>query len=589
MNFLDRRVGLYQGGILTAGYLVIALLLTYPLIFHVTTHLPLGTEPAATVPLFNLWTLLWNTDRLAALYQGYWHAPIFFPTPGTFALSEPQPLTGLLFTPVYRATTNAVFAYNFVFLLNLTLNGISAYCLARTIHTSRVSSFLTGILAQTLPFVTNEWGVLQLTAVYPIFFTLTTLTKWSHHPTRKNALLLAIWGSAVFWTSVYYGLFLVLFVGLYGVLLLTHTIVNVVKVRKKSSFQRQKLGFAFQERIATGLLILGIIALLLFPMIAGQLRYTAGYSRSESTIQSNSAQLIDYARLGSRALGSQVPWLAQDGGSGQRLYPGTGLIILGMLGAIVGVWRGNRWWVLYALLSSVVAFLLSLGLNWMIGEVQPYQWVREYLSGYRQLRSPFRLAIFVQIFLVSLSPFTLDAIGRGFIYRGNLHWVRGRPQGSPLQQGLAIVVVGLAIVEVLAFPARLYAVPPTTFEAEWIAWFRTQPPGAAVVVPFVEGSRASNYQATTIAMIQTLSHHHPLANGYSGFFPDRHDNLKSQMQDFPSSASITTLQAMGVQYIIVHREWEFLPALSQWQNLEEAYRDREVVIFTIMATSPSPP
>lgn len=561
------------------AYCALSLLLTYPLIFQVTTDLPLGTEPAATVPLFNLWTLLWNADRLTTLYQGYWHAPIFFPTPGAFALSEPQPLTGLFFAPLYHATTNAIFAYNFVFLLHLALNGVGAYCLARTTRVSQFASFLTGVLAQALPFVTNEWGVLQLTAVYPIFFTLTAFMKWSRDPTPINALLLTIWFTSVFWTSVYYGLFLVLFIGLYGTLSFTHIIMDIVKTKKKPSFQQQKLGFACLKNFAvSGLLVLGISALLLFPMIAGQLRYTAEYSRSESTIQSNSAQLIDYLRLGSRVGGTHLPWVAQDGGSGQRLYSGTGVLILGITGAIIGIWRGNRRWVQYALLSIGVAFLLSLGFNWTIGEVQPYQWVREYVPGYRQLRSPFRLALFIQIFLLSLSAFALDALVKA-----------RRLQGSPLQWSIATLIVGIAIVEVLAFPARLYPVPPTTFEAVWIAWFRSQPPGAAVYVPFVEGSRASNYEATTIAMIQALSHRHPLANGYSGFFPERHDTLKSQMQDFPSSDAITMLQTMGIRYVIVDREWEFLTSLARWDMLQEQYHDSEVVIYTLLATPTSTP
>ncbi len=567
----------YSFLLMVAMYLLIATFLTYPLVCRLSTHLPLGTEPAATVPLFNLWTLLWNANRLATLYQGYWHAPIFFPTPGTFALSEPQPLTGLLFAPVFRATTGPVFAYNVVFLLHLTLNGISAFCLARTTGASLFTSFLAGVLAQTLPFVTNEWGVLQLTAVYPIFFTLAALLRWKHCPTVRNALALAIWFAAVFWTSVYYGLFLVLFSGLYGGLLFVDMIVAIANTGKKP---------VFREHITTGLFALGIIGLLLSPVMAGQLRYTAGYNRSNGTIRSNSAQPIDYLRLGSRVWGSRLPWLDREGGSGQRLYPGSGLLVLGIAGVIIGFRRDQHRWVFFAVLSIGIAFLLSLGLNWTIGEFQPYQWVREWIPGYRQLRSPFRLGLFVQIFLVSLAAFVLNAL---VLNKFPLHRAAGRLRRPPFYRALALVMVGLAIVEVLALPARLYAVPPTTFDAAWTEWLRTQPPGAAVTVPFAAGSRASDYEATVLGMLQGLSHRHPLANGYSGFFPERHDDLKSQMQTFPSSASITMLQTIGVRYVIIDREWEGLPSLLPWQPLIEQYRDAHVVIFTIETGSIIPP
>ena len=60
-------------------YLALALASTWPLVGSCRSCLPLGTEPAATVPLFNVWTVWWNADRAVAGYQGYWDAPIFHP------------------------------------------------------------------------------------------------------------------------------------------------------------------------------------------------------------------------------------------------------------------------------------------------------------------------------------------------------------------------------------------------------------------------------------------------------------------------------------------------------------------------------
>jgi hypothetical protein len=67
-------------------FIALAVLSTMPLVFQVHTHLAIGAEPSATVPLLNLWTLGWNVDRLGHGYQGYWDAPIYYPTRGTFAL-----------------------------------------------------------------------------------------------------------------------------------------------------------------------------------------------------------------------------------------------------------------------------------------------------------------------------------------------------------------------------------------------------------------------------------------------------------------------------------------------------------------------
>jgi len=90
------------------AYAVGALVATWPLPLHLAPRVPTGTEPTATVPLFNLWSLRWNADRLAHLYAGYWQAPIFHPARGTFASSEPEPLSGLAFAPIHWLTGNQV-------------------------------------------------------------------------------------------------------------------------------------------------------------------------------------------------------------------------------------------------------------------------------------------------------------------------------------------------------------------------------------------------------------------------------------------------------------------------------------------------
>jgi hypothetical protein len=109
--------------VLLPFYVLVAAVLTWPLVAHLTDALSLGTEPTSTVPLFNLWTLEWNRAQIADLYANYWDAPLFHPTSGAFALSEPQPLTGLAYAPVAWLGGNPVLAYNLVSLAILALNG----------------------------------------------------------------------------------------------------------------------------------------------------------------------------------------------------------------------------------------------------------------------------------------------------------------------------------------------------------------------------------------------------------------------------------------------------------------------------------
>ena len=78
--------------------------------------LPQGTEAAATVPLFTTWTVWWNADRALHFWQGYWDAPIFHPTPDTFAFSEPLATT-LVVAPLLWLSGNRILAHNAFLLL----------------------------------------------------------------------------------------------------------------------------------------------------------------------------------------------------------------------------------------------------------------------------------------------------------------------------------------------------------------------------------------------------------------------------------------------------------------------------------------
>ena len=49
-------------------FVLVAVWVTWPVAPHLTTAIPIGCEPASTVPLFNLWTMWWNVDRIDHAY-----------------------------------------------------------------------------------------------------------------------------------------------------------------------------------------------------------------------------------------------------------------------------------------------------------------------------------------------------------------------------------------------------------------------------------------------------------------------------------------------------------------------------------------
>lgn len=531
-----------------AGYWLCAGLLTWPLLRHLATHLPLGTESAATVPLFNLWTLRWNALQLRTGYPDYWDAPIFYPAQGALALSEPQPLTGILFALLDGLTQNQVLAYNLLLLLILAANALAAAAWLRRLGLERGPALLGGLLALSLPFVSNELGVIQLTVLFPLFLSLAALAALVRRADWGSAMALGGWTAATFLTCSYYGLFLTLFLPL-----------GVILWGRRQFLTRQTAG-----RIALSVLF---TAVLLLPVIPAQYRLTRTYHHATATITQNSAQPIDYLRLGSRAWGRDVlPWLQTGGGSGQRLYPGTGLLGLAGLGLWVAWRSGRRRWALFLILGAGVAAVFSLGLNLTIGGWQPYAWLRAVYPGWGQLRSPFRLGLWVQVCLLGLAGF-----GLGFV------WRRRAPWGRLLTFGL----VGLSIAELLAWPTRLSSAP--VYQSAWVDWLARQPAGAVAMVPFPSNGRVVAYLPTVTAMLQGLTHKHPLANGYSGFFPLAYDRLRAVMQTFPDASSLASLRQTGVTYVVVDRDWllTHLPAvaLQLSEPMQLVFGDRAVFVY----------
>ena len=555
--------------------------MTWPLVRHLPTHLPLGTEPAATVPLLNLWTLMWNAQRLAAGYQGYWDAPIFFPARGTFALADPQPATGLLFAPLYFASRNPVLAYNLVLLAFLTLNGYAAAVLAEGLLGGRGTgaAVLSGLLAQGLPFVFRELGVLQLTPLFPVFFGLHSLRGLVRGQGAKAAVGLGVWTAVTFLTSAYYGLFLGVFLVLAGGVQVVragwglgigsgdrdgdrdrdrdrdgewglHPEGRAGRVRVNSERSKSRGGGWVLGNWVIGdwvlgirywVLAAGVAGVLALPVLVPQARLTAKYFRSERTIRRNSAQWVDYVRLDVRSWGhAGMPWLREEGGSGQRLYPGTGLLGLAVLGFAAG-WRGGRrGWAVFCAGGAALAVLISLGLNLHLGEWHPYQLLRSFFPGYAQLRSPFRMAVFVQVFLVGLA-----ALGVGALWG----W-RGRAG-----RGLAILIVVLSLIEVLTPPARLWSADAVLDQPDWARWLATQPEGAVVMLPFNASGKASDFEDTTVGMVLSLFHGKPLVNGYSGFFPYGYRVTREILEGFPSEEGMARLRKLGVVYVVTERGW----------------------------------
>ena len=488
-------------------------------------------------------------------YPHYWDAPIFAPQPGAFAFSESQPVSGLLAAPLWLSLRSPALAYNGVVLLFLTLNGWFTYWLMRQWRASRLAALVTGLLVQGLPFIAQEMGVLQLIALFGILWSLLFLHRILATPSPRppqawrGALGLALGPPVTFFTCSYYGLLSLFFLPL----------AFLFNVRKGH----------FTRRTGGRLLLIALLTIILsVPFLLSQQRRLAdlGYTRSATTIENNSAKLkyytytLDYNLLYGQILGRSSP-------PGQRLFPGLGLILLAGVG-LGGLSRIRT--KLYLAGAIGLALLLSLGLRINLDGVQPYQWIREIVPGFAQLRSPFRFAAFAQLHLVLLAGLGLDNVRAWFPSRRHL---------------LISLIGGLVLFEALALPLPLQPLPDQQTKTAWQGWINAQQPASRLILlPFPEKNGVAYFEPTTRWMLASRYLQGNMLNGYSGFFPTDHAHLREKMLAFPSRAGIKLLYQKGVDYVVVYERLPQAPSATTLEtHLRLVYRDpaQQVAVYAL--------
>ena len=597
-----------RSGLLFVLYLVLALVATRPLVMWLGSHIPYGCESEATVPLLNLWTLWWNADRAASGFQEYWTAPIFHPTRGTFAFSEAQP-TMLVVAPLVWLTGNRVLAYNVYQLVILTLNGWTAERLLRRVGHRPWLACCGGVMCELLPFVWWQLGVVQLTTVFGIVWTVSALwelfqperclspalndevrlstrsTGW-HGLNHVGVRLGGAFG-LTYWMCNYWGLFLSLILIPASVTLWNGRLLRL-------HFWRD----LFVASVIAGLMILPIAS------IQRSLSKSHTWQRDGSLIVSLSAHPRD---LTDTPWPGFVPGLEHPEATRRDVWPlgGGGLkLLLAPIGLIAALTtRGRRRWGLFATAFGLIAFGLSLGptyrfaeyLPWGLAGESPYEWLQRLVPGFSLIRSPFRFVLFVQLAAVWLSIETLDLLDPRRWQRAaasvdssglNDGAVESRPPCAAPCWSRPTLLFWLWRVPLVAASllVTLEVVPPKQALHEcrsardlpvWVMWLRDVPPSEEPIacLPFPSGYTVRNYLETTEWMYWSTFHHHPLVNGYSGFFPQEFLEIKEGLEQFDragaetvngsvqpalklypwNNAGLTKLNASGAEYVVVPR------------------------------------
>ncbi|HKI00941.1 MAG TPA: hypothetical protein VKK31_03075 [Thermoanaerobaculia bacterium] len=540
--------------------LLAAIAATWPLLPSIASALPLGTEHEATVPLFNLWTLWWDADRVPHGFLGLWNAPIFHPLKGTFTFSEPLLLQGVTLSPLWWMGAPPAAIYNLAILGTLVCNGLATRSLALALGAPRGVALLAALAGVTLPYTAKVLGVLPVLPLFGTVWALAALIRFGEKGGWRPAALAVLSFAVQFLAGEQMALLSLPFLLLAGLTALTE--------------QR------FRARPAATLGALAILGAIVLSPIAGTVssfHEKYGFTRSEEVVAALSAQARDFTTRPSSSRLAFPPREDSYAGDTGGLFPGFLLLGLGVAGAWLGWRQGERrLWIVCLLVCFAVGGLLALGLNLRIGDWRPFASLREVIPGLRTLRSPFRAVAISQAVLAALAALALARLAS---WRGQAGRI------------LALVLGVLAATENLASPGVLVPTPATPRTA-WTSWLREQP-GKLVVahVPLPPGLHVSDYEVEAWRMFAQIDHHRPLLNGYSGYFPSGYGTFQADMdQNFPSDRLLCMMAlGMGVNTLILDGPYlEERRALFESDSLRgffgPGYSDPGVVIVRLRPT-----
>jgi len=506
------------------GYLALAVLATYPLVLQTTTYV-IGSPapPGEATPPLNIWAMATVVHQLPQPLQLF-EGTAFYPYHHTLAFSEHLFVPALMGAPVYLATGNWVLAYNVVMFLTLATAGLGMFLLARHLTGDDIASFGAGLLYAFHTWNINELVRSQITANQWFPFVVLAVLKFFERPGWRRGLLAGLFYALQSLSCMYWALYLPFLVGGTALYL----------------WWRTRHSWRALLPLAVGLAG-AVVLMALFAIPYAQTARELGFGRAEppsvpidryfDVLPEN----LVYARLLGTALHNQnaAHFLG---------FLAMGLAVVGLLSRRKSTDRAVLLWPV--LVTLVVAgFLLSLGPTMQLGAgvlgPGPYAFLRAYMPGFKNVRYPERLSLFL---VLGLAP--LVALGLA----------RLRPRLGAIGLGIACAVL---FVEHLSVPQVLSFLPAGDRVPKVYRWLAEQKDVNAVAEVPASGFYMERVDA--LPMYLSTIHWKRTVQGYTSYFPPTYNFTKWRLFHLPSAASVMFLERFGVDVIVVSPEDKGLP------------------------------
>ncbi len=510
-----------------AIYVLLTLVFTWPLAIHLRHEVPVAQPAFDAIQL--LYAVTWGAQSLANNPLHLFHATFFYPYSASLSFLDHVFGLAVLAAPINWATGSMIVGFNMVWLLTFVLSGLGAFLLARYLTDNTPAALLAGVLFAFHPFRYHNAGQINVLAMMWIPFALLSLHLWVETRLRRELFLCLAFCLAQFLSSTYSGVFLLLVV-------LIYLIVLLVTDRSQTIDLLSRQRWVILTAVAIGL----VVAAPFSTPYLHNLRADIGFHRGLGQTALYSALPRDFL---TPAPGSLLRGLAPWGDAARHpLFPGVVALGLALFWALSRGWRRHPHrpeMIFYALLIPIAAILaLGPALGGPGARFPlPYILVRYVIPGASFIRAPVRFI-------------TLASLGIAILAAGGLTLLAGR-FGRRGIFGLA--AVGLAALELFAAPVQLLNPLPHGIPAVY-RWLGSVDGSLAIVelpMPADEGDENVDFGRY---QLYSLVHKKRLANGVAAFVPPITRKLRTEMQVFPDNSSVAMLRELGITYVLIHTD-----------------------------------
>ncbi len=523
---------LRRDAVALAIFLALTAVMTNPLVLHLASAVEDKQDA-----LLNTWIIGWVGHALITDPLNLFNANIFHPYLNTLAFSETMLPQGLFALPFNLAFDNTVLGYNLVLLASFFLAAYAMYLLVFDLTRNRGAAMVAGTIFAFHPYNLGNLAQVQLLSFgwLPLVMLFLKKVLVDSKPRISGCVLRDIFLFALFFSlqalsSFYFAFLAGLSVALYVVWWLV----------TNRSYPR----IPALIRVLISSIIIAIIVIPFFiPYLSVQ--RDLGFQRKIEESEPFSASLKLYAEVSPQnvlygSLLAPRPPVIIGGYPLDNLFPGVIALVLAMVG--VAATKNRERWFYFLLLAF--AFLLSLGprlfLTPSIGTdiTMPYRWLYDALPLMRAFRAPVRFDALVMFALAALAGWGM----------ANAEW---RVARKTFRLHPSVFILPFVALEYLALPAaNITPVPTGDAVPQYVRWLAQQPQTTILELPMIASEPGKPLDLT--AQYLSTYHWQRTPDGYSGFVPPKRGEIAYEMQSSPGERAISLLQALDVQFVIVH-------------------------------------